>query len=127
MIRIVFFWIQLDLHLFQEVVKRLHKVINEVKFVMIHLRWHYDRTGSGYESLQSLRVLKTYQLVSLSVHEESRTPHTGHHIDVAEPIIDQVLEHIASLLSHDVSYRHKRAHQETVSYTHLTLPTNREV
>ena len=57
-------------------------------------------------------MLKAYKLIALTVHEESRTAHLGHNVDISEAVVDDVLKHIASLLSHDISYRHEWAHQE---------------
>ena len=41
-VRVVIFCLELNLHLLQEVIERLHEIIDEVKLVMVHVRGHYD-------------------------------------------------------------------------------------
>ena len=54
----------------------------------------------------------TDELVSLTVYEERWASDLGHDVDVPEPIIDDILQHVASLLPDNVTNRHERAHQE---------------
>ena len=61
-------------------------------------------------------MLKTDKLVTLPVDEESRTFNLGHHINVAETVIYDVLQHVAGFLPDDVSNGHERAHEEESSW-----------
>ena len=57
-------------------------------------------------------MLQAYQLIALSVYEESWALDVRHNVDVAEPVIDEVLEGATRLFPHDISDRHEWAHQE---------------
>jgi len=111
-VRVFLVGLERNLHLLQEVIERLHQVVNEVEFVVIHVRRHYNSGGPLHESLQALGVLVADQLVTLPMHEESRASHVLHDVDVAEAVIYYVLQHVSRLLPHDIANRHERAHQE---------------
>ena len=57
-------------------------------------------------------MLQAYKLIALSVYEESWALNVRHDVDVAEPVIDEVLEGATRLLPHNISNRHEWAHQE---------------
>jgi len=70
---------------------------------MVHLRWHDYSRGSTNSRLKLQRVLEVYQLVSLTVHEECWTLDLRHYVNISEPVIYKVLQHVASFLTNDVS------------------------
>ena len=109
-VSIVLLGLQIDVHLLQEMVKRLHQVVYKIELIVVHGRRHDYRRRSLHECLQPLRVLQTYQLVPLAVHEESRTLDIRHDVNVAEAVVDQVLQRASGLLPHDISDRHERTH-----------------
>ena len=57
-------------------------------------------------------MLVADQLVALAMYEESWTLDVRHHVYIAETIVYQVLECVASLFTHNVSNRHERAHEK---------------
>ena len=61
-------------------------------------------------------MLKADQLIALAMHEECRAVYLVHEINITEPIIDDVLQHIASLLPHYVPNRHEGAHQKQCTW-----------
>ena len=67
-------------------------------------------------------MLHAYQLIALSVYEESWALDVRHNVDVAEPIIDEVLEGATRLFPHNISNRHEWAHQEQCAW----IPQRRE-
>ena len=99
-----------NIELTQEIVKWLDQVLHEVKFIMVHLPRHDYARGSVALEQHLLAVGEGDQLVSLTMHEESGAGDLVHAVDVAKPILDNVLEDRASLFTDDVSDRLERRH-----------------
>ena len=57
-------------------------------------------------------MLERYECISLSMYEESGTFHIVHHINVSEPVVDNVLKHVAGLFTDNISDRHEWTHEK---------------
>ena len=71
--------------------KRLNEVVDEVKFIVVHVSGHYECRRTPALVVKFLRVPERDQCVPLPVDEKGRTAHFGDVVDVPEAIADHIL------------------------------------
>ena len=69
---------------------------------MVHGARQDYRRGTNALGLECLRVLERNEAIPLPVHEESRTLHLVHDVDIPESIIHDVLQQVSCLFSNNV-------------------------
>lgn len=109
-----------NIELSQEIVKWLDQVLHEIKLIMVHLPGHDYAGGSVALEQHLLAVREGDQLVSLAMDEESGAGDLVHPVDVAEAVLNDVLENGAGLLPDDVSDRLKGRHQQESAWVTLS-------
>jgi len=116
------FRLQSNTQLHQKVIEGIYEVVNEVELVVVHVPWQDN--GDGPTTLQGhlLRMREVNELVSLAVHEKTRTRDILNQVYIPEVVLDCILGPHACLIPHYVTDRHERRHQQ--QSTRLSLRRN---
>ena len=116
------FRLQSDTQLHQKVIEGIYEVVNKVELVVVHVPGQDN--GDGPSTLQGhlLRMREVNELVSLAMHEETRTRDILNQVYIPEVVLDCILGPRACLIPHYVTDRHERRHQQ--QRTRLSLRRN---